>query len=190
MSIKSILVVVFVSSMLAGGNLWAQAQTPDVSGAWTLEVTGLLPDQNVACTFQGTAQVVQNGDTISGTAQLTLVSGPEGCPAEMLAEISGSWDGETLFGTLEGGDLGTASFTGSVGAPKAAGVATRASVPAVQGTYDVTLGGFQGTMGTWAAAIMVGAQISIPTLGAWALLLLATLLLGTGVWVLRRRHLL
>lgn len=187
MSMKSHRSLVLVFGLLAAGVVWAQAE--DLSGLWTLEASGLLLGSQEPCTFQGTAQVTQTGSEISGTAELSLIAGPAACPAEMTAAITGVLEGDQISGNLLGGNLGEATFTGSLGAGAVA-VAARA-VSGVQGGYDVTQGPFAGVAGSWAALFRGGqARFAIPTLGVWTLLLLATLLLAAGAWVLRRRHLL
>ena len=65
MSMKSHRSLVLVFGLLAAGVVWAQAE--DLSGLWTLEASGLLPDSQEPCTFQGTAQVTQTGSEIERT---------------------------------------------------------------------------------------------------------------------------
>ncbi len=64
-----------------------------VNGSWTLQANALLPEQEIPCSFEGSAQVVQDGNEFNGTAALTLSGGPDACPAEMMASINGVIDG-------------------------------------------------------------------------------------------------
>jgi len=158
---------------------WSTANAMNATGQWDLQANGILPDVQGTCLFQGTANVVQNGNAISGDATLMLQSGPQACPPEMMAQIQGAWETDTLlFGALLGGNLGEASFsTGPV-------------VRAVQlgGSYIVTSGPFNGVSGSWQAVMRAVAAAQIPTLATLGVVLLAALLFGVGGMVLRRQH--
>lgn len=148
----------------------------DISGDWTLPTTCTLPNQDV-CVYDGGGTLNQDGSQVVGTATLRLVSGPDSCPMELMADVSGILDGSMLFGTLDGGQLGMLDFSAQVSQ----------DLQMMQGTSVVPDGEpFQGTTCTWSAQLRLGV-FAIPTLGEGALALLALLLLGGGLVMLRRR---
>lgn len=185
--------VVLAVAVVAGTPL--SAQTTDISGAWNLQLTANLPEVMNPCVFSGTAAITQLGAEFSGTANLSYVSGPEGCPMEMMATLGGAIDGNLLQGTLDGGKaFGTATFTGTLdgtvamvgtleGAPSSATLAPKAT-PAGRMTTDS--GPFAGTAGNWLAARQ--SVLEIPTLTETGLLLMAILLLATATYFLMRRQ--
>lgn len=161
---------------------------PDLSGIWDLTSQLFLPQAvppalgETPCDFAGSAEITQGveGDFM-GTADLTLLSGPEGCPAEMSADVSGVVSGN---GTIEGamltgaGNLGTAFFSGEVGPDG----------DAVGGDSGVETGPFGGASGTWAAIIGAGPSVlEIPTVTAFGLVLLIALLAASALFMVRRR---
>lgn len=178
------------------------AQGADLSGTWEL-FTGvsLAPVDGVTtapsadtgtvpifdCNFQGTANIFQDGTEIFGTSDLILVEGSPSCPAEMSADVTGIVNGTQVeMGLLMGGNVGEATFSGSVGLPA---LRTKAAVPAdetVSGRFSATSGPFTGAGGQWSAIRVQAGVIAIPTLGGGALTLLVALLLGAGIIVLRR----
>jgi hypothetical protein len=153
----------------------------DVAGDWNLELTVQLPNEGGSCTFGGYAQVIQDGSQFSGTASLFLVEGAAACPAEMSANISGTVAGGVIeTGMLEGGNLGTASFTGSLLNNKAEG-------PMSGGTMVLT-GPFAGAMGMWTA--FVGNAVSaIPVLGPVGIAVMVGILLTVALLFLHRGRL-
>ncbi len=168
---------------------------PDVSGTWALQTTAQLSDENEPCLFSGTARVVQVGSRINGPAQLFLDSGPAACPAEMMAQLTGTVGPQGLSGTLNGGDLfGVASFQGQV---NAGGVSLQGTIefqrragagPApgggATGGFSVTSGPFSGGMGTWDAQLTE--VMGIPVLTAAGVAFLTALILLSTIWLLRR----
>lgn len=166
-----------LTGLLAPAGLQAQA---NLTGSWEMQATGQIPDENMPCNFTGTANVVQSGNGLSGTADLMLTSGPPACPQEMMANIGGTVSGggaapEVAMGALMGGQLGTAQFSGNV----------RGDGNQVGGTYAVDSGPFMGTSGTWNS--LRHAVAAIPTLAGVALILLAVLLLAGGYFMGRRQ---
>jgi hypothetical protein len=184
----------------------ARAQGFDVSGPWSIAMQAAPPVRAggaaaAACTFQGTAGDTQTGSQFSGNIDVALASGPPtGCPASMAASQSGNVTGNQItMGAVMGGGLGQASFSGTLtpAAPVHPGSAVagtaRPAAPVnpgstITGTFSVTSGPFTGTSGTWnATRLAAPAAAGIPALGARGLAILALLLLGTAVWLLRRR---
>lgn len=154
-----------------------QEPPPDLTGQWLLGTTVQLSGEASPCVFEGIADIAQQGTQLSGTARLSLVSGPAACPAVMTAELSGAVeDGEvvSLTGML-GGQLGTVDFTG-----------TLSPNPGGGGDFTVTSGPFQGEEGTWTAQLVQSAA-QIPTLVPLGLALLALALVAAGTLFLRRR---
>jgi len=173
----AILVLVGISALLST-TVHAGVVPPagDLSGDWSLPTTCTLPTEE-ECVFEGGGTLIQDGDQIGGQATLMLVSGPEPpCPAEMMATVMGTLNGLLFVGTLDGGQLGMLSFSGDVSP----------DLQMIQGTSRVPDGEpFQGTICTWSAARQQA--VFIPTLSEAALALLAVLLLGGGLLMLRRR---
>lgn len=170
-----IVIVVAVAVMLAPGLLWAQT---DLSGTWNLSSTMFLPDIGTPCEYSGQATLTQDGPDIFGTAEQTLSSGPGGCPAEMSASLSGTFNvgrqQVLLTGVLDGGKVfGMASFTGSI---------SRAS--GGNGSISVTSGPFAGVGGTWLARLAQAP--GIPAVTPIGLTVLVLLLLAGGGLMLRR----
>lgn len=155
----------------------------DVAGLWDLHAETAVPPTEgdgvpPICEFEGTAQISQDGTSISGSAALALIDGPVDCPMELSAAVSGDVDGDTIqMGLLMGGNLGTASFSGSPG-----------DFPdTLAGPMDVSSGPFVGVSGFWDATR--GAPgLDIPTLGTVGLILLVGLLLAAATVLLRRRQ--
>jgi hypothetical protein len=186
----------------------ARAQGFDVSGSWVISMQAVSrppagPGQApAACNFQGTASDAQTGSQFSGNITVALVSGPGGCPSSMSASLSGNVTGNQItMGAVMGFGLGQASFTGTLtpAAPVKPGSTTtgtpRPPQPAapvnpgstITGPFSVTSGPFTGTSGTWSAVKQASAAPGIPALGASGLAILALLLLGAAVWLLKRR---
>lgn len=182
----------------------AQAQTPTgFGGTWNMTVTFELPNEGGTCVYEGTAVLTQDGSAISGPTTLTVVSGPFECPAEMMADLVGTIEPAVdlinLFyvsGTLFGGKLGEASFTGSI-SPNLGAQAKTAVEPGGRGAITVSTGGqgttsvpsgpFAGATGSWSAALAAApAALAIPTATPIGLTLFVLLLIGAGTWVLGR----
>ena len=155
----------------------------DVSGHWTMATTASLPvamePAGLAaavepCIFDGDCEMQQDGGEVTGTVDLALISGPEGCPAEMTGTIDGSFDGPDIYGTLTSPVYGEASFQAS---PTAS----------FEGNFDVTEGDYTGTTGSFIAERQ--SVLEIPTLTALGLSVLMLALLAGGAWMLRSaRH--
>lgn len=170
-----------------------RAQGPDLAGTWEVQASGVLEEVDAPalragvergvlqepCVFEGTGDVVQDGSQVTGQVTLTLVSGPPGCPDEMMADLTGSLDGFQFGGVLDGGQLfGALDFVGTVAGDGGS----------IQGSYTVRPGGpFSNVInGTWSAVVQ-HSILAIPTLGTWGLLALAALLLLASVRLLRHR---
>ncbi len=176
---RTLRIVLVVSVVVILAPVFLCGQTlPDLSGTWRLNSSSYLAGEENPCVFSGQAVLTQDGTQISGTAQQSLASGPTGCPAEMSASLSGFFDvGQqqvVLTGTLEGGNLGMASFNGELS--RTAGG---------NGTVLVNEGPFAGTHGTW-TAWLAGTGPGIPALTPIGLTVLALLLLAGGGLMLRR----
>lgn len=144
----------------------------DLSGSWDMETTAQLPEEASPCVYSGDCQMQQDGSSLIGTVVLGLVSGPADCPGEMTADIDGIVDGDSVFGTLNGGQLGTADFNGS-----------RSN--SFEGTFLTSEGPFAGGTGTWLAVRPSVSVLEIPTLSSLALITLVLMLLASGAWILR-----
>jgi hypothetical protein len=156
----------------------------DVAGIWDLHAETGVPNPDGGgvppiCEFEGTAQISQDGSTISGSAALALIDGPADCPMELSATVAGNVAGDTVeMGLLMGGNLGTASFSGSPG-----------DFPdTLQGPVDVDSGPFAGVAGFWDATRGAAPGLDIPTLGTVGLAVLVGLLLAAATMLLRRRQ--
>ena len=196
-SIARIAVLVTVCALAA---VPLAAQPTDFSGTWKLQTNAFLPEEKTPCVYEGTVQFAQTGESAwSGPATLTLTSGPAACPAEMMADCVGNLDGDTLFGTLDGGmTFGMASFTGTeVGVgmikgtlgPAPDGVRSKATLApkaSWNGGFSTDSGPFAGASGTFIAARQ--SVLEIPTLTETGLLVMAVLLLATATYLLMRRR--
>jgi len=189
-----LIVLVFIGSTVTS-SAWAQV---DYSGTWNLETQTLLPDSIDPCLYSGTAEIIQAGNDLSGTASLTLTSGPGACPSEMTAAVSGVVrNGNIELGLLLGGQLGEATFYSQGAAPAVvqsdAGVrkTVKNGGMTLDGAFDVTEGPYAGQTGAWSAimAAMMIDERPIPTLAFYGLLLLVAVLVAAGGLSLRRRHL-
>lgn len=164
----------------------------DLSGTWQLEASGVIPpeitpetgttqDRGTAvdpCIFEGGGTLVQDGESITGQASLTLVSGPPDCPDEMMADVMGSLDGLLFIGMLDGGEMfGGLNFDGTISNDG----------NSINGTFNVKPGGPfpDGTSGVWTAARSMVVE-GIPTAGTWGLSILAALLALASLVLLRR----
>lgn len=156
-------------------------QLPDLTGTWNMDLEAFLGDANEPCVFEGVADIVDDGGTLSGQVDLVLVSGPDNCPPEMMADLSGgkqtgeAVDSVLVSGMLDGGDMfGTATFSGSI-----------STNPGGQGTFTPTPEGpFAGGSGSWMVQLQQSV-LEIPTVSAVGLLLLTVMILAAGTLVLR-----
>ena len=70
----------------------------DVAGIWDLQAETPVPNQGAQgegevppiCLFEGTAQVSQDGTSLTGNAALALADGPVECPMELSASFTGN----------------------------------------------------------------------------------------------------
>lgn len=171
----------------------ASAQ-PNLDGTWDLQASGVIPpvveevpalnanpDRGVMiepCVFEGSGNLVQDGNQLTGQANLMLISGPAECPDEMMADIMGEVEGSSFFGMLDGGQMfGGLNFNGTISQDGTS----------IEGTYDVKPEGpFSNvTNGVWTAALQLSI-LAIPTVGAWGLGLFAAILALTSLLFLRR----
>lgn len=151
----------------------------DLEGTWALQASGVIPPEEEPCVFEGSGDMAQSGDQLTGQATLLLVSGPAVCPAEMAADIMGEVEGSSFFGMLDGGEqFGGLNFSGAISNDGSS----------IEGTYSVKPEGpfSDVTDGTWSAAVQQLSVLEIPTLGAWGLAVLTALLALTSLLVLRR----
>ena len=171
--LNAVLILVVLSLFTTS---FALAQPPNLSGRWNLSASGMLVTGGMPCTFQGHGDMMQDGNQLSGQAELMLVSGPAECPAEMSANLAGMLDGPSFVGTLDGGQMfGMLNFSGMLGQDGRS----------LEGNYSVTSGPFMGTTGAWNSALVDG--FLIPVLDVAGILLLTVLLAYTGSKLLRRK---
>ncbi len=184
-------------ALLATLPLAAQAL---LSGNWTVHATAYLPEAQTPCEFEGTLQLAPDTEGWTGPITLHLLSGPEGCPAEMTAECSANLDGDSVGGTLTSAEFGMADFTGTLtgvaemeGTLQGGGQLPRHGEAAVtpddppQGGFHTNTGQFEGVGGTWVAARQ--SVLEIPALtGTGAILLTLLLLAAASLLLVRRRH--
>jgi hypothetical protein len=149
------------------------AAAQDLSGAWDMETTALLPGAEEPCVFSGACEMQEAESELTGTVELMLISGPEGCPAEMLADLSGFVDGDEVGGVLMGGQLGEATFAGE-------------RTASFTGDFTAEDGPYAGSTGSWFAVRPPDLPVTaIPTATGLGLALLVLALLGAGLWVMR-----
>lgn len=169
--------------------LWIPA-TPavaqvDLSGTWDLQASALLivgegtPAED--CTFEGTAEVADDGMIITGTAQLELIDGVPGCPGTLIADLNAFFvfEGEPvgIDGELTDPQFGQASFS-----------ADFLDDGSLDGGYSVLEGPFIGSTGSFLATPQIVApSVAIPALTPWMLSTLALLLAIAAVVLLIRR---
>lgn len=146
----------------------------DLSGSWLMDTNANIPDEAEPCVYSGACVMSQTGSDLTGTVDLSLVSGPPDCAAEMTAAIDGVVDGDDVFGTLSG-QAGEATFEGS-----------RSN--SFVGSFSATEGPFAGGTGDWLAVRPSVHVTEIPTLTGAGLTLLVLALLAGGAWVLRGRR--
>ena len=170
------------AALVAASPLHAQP-AQDLSGAWQMDMAADLPAEELPelrvaqpleaadCVYAGDCQMQQSGNDLTGTVELTLVSGPEDCPPEMTATLDGNVDGSEVFGTLKG-PQGTAGFSG-------------AEDNSFSGTFEATEGPFAGSTGEWLAERSI---LAIPALTGTGLTVLLLALLAAGAWMLRRER--
>ena len=188
-----LIVLVFMGSAVTP-SAWAQV---DYSGTWNLTTQTLLPDFNDPCLYEGTAVITQNGTALTGTASLTLTSGPGACPSNMSAQVTGSVQNVgVVLGLLLDGQLGEAQFSSRGAAPgmmQSANGGTdkvKADGMSLAGSFDVTVGPHAGQTGSWSAMMVAMMDdLPIPTLAFYGGLVLVLLLVAVGGFRIRRRHL-
>lgn len=179
----SVPLFVLVATLVAVPTVAQVAGPPNLAGTWVISASGQLPNENVPCEFEGTGNVTQDGGQVGGPVTLTLVSGPEACPAEMMADLTGTIEGSSFFGLLDGGDLfGLAQFDGTIGNDGQSLMGTFSVIPRETPALEMQ---FEGTTGTWTSRFATVLQI--PTLSAAALALLALILIVASLYVMRRR---
>jgi hypothetical protein len=175
-----------VSVLLLGPSA-AGAQGLDLTGSWAMQMTAVRSQTGAAvapsCTFQGTANVAQTGNQLSGDISVDLTAGSN-CPPTMSATLSGQVTGNQVnMGlVMGGGAFGEASFTGTQTSARPGAAAT-----ALGGSFTVTSGPFTGTGGTWSGTRQAPIA-TVPALGTRGLAILALLLLATATLLLRRRR--
>jgi hypothetical protein len=193
--------IALTAAVAVGAPAALEAQILDLTGTWNLELEANLPGEEppppelaagsselapkggVAapdCVYSGTVVASQSGADWTGPAELTLVSGEAGCPAEMIGDLTGTLSevGGTIFidGFIDGGDpAGNATFFGTI-SPN----------PGGSGTMTVNQGSFDGAGGSWAAVLQQSA-LEIPELTPAGLAVLTLLLLAGGAWLLGRQ---
>ncbi len=136
--VRSVLFLFSLTTILVV--LAPQVSAQELSGRWIMDLTVELPEEATACIYSGNCQLQQDGSSLSGTLILALVSGPKECPPEVSGNIEGTVEGDSVFGSFIGGELGTASFQGS------------RSNDSYSGTFEASPDGpFAGTGGSWLA---------------------------------------
>lgn len=183
----------------------AAAQTPDLSGSWSIDATAILAvaeangprattDKGTIvedCTFEGTASLSQDGTDFSGPAELDLVNGVVGCAGMLNGEVTGTVDpvvvrheaddtpekgpGTPIAGQINDPTLGVTNFSGNVDMNNNS-----------SGSYNVTQGPFSGASGSWSAQPL-SAPLEIPTATPGGLASLVVLLTAAALFLLIRR---
>lgn len=180
-TVSLVAVVLLVSIVAAAPAANAQMQPPpDLTGTWNMDLEAFIGDANEPCVFEGVADIVDDGGSLTGRVDVVLVSGPDNCPPEMMADLTGGTQtGEAVgsvlvSGLLQGGEMfGEASFNGSI-----------STNPGGSGTLSVSSGPFAGGSGNWMVQLQQSV-LEIPTVSAVGLLLLTVLILAAGTLVLR-----
>lgn len=135
---RPILIFILLTATLVA--LPPQVSAQDLGGSWVLDVTAEIPEETSPCIYSGDSEIQQDGSSLTGTIVLALVSGPAACPPEVTGTIDGTVEGDSVFGTWDGGQLGTADFQGT------------ASNGSLAGTFQANPEGpFAGTDGSWQA---------------------------------------
>lgn len=164
------------------------SEAQNLTGTWELQMFvehtagGTRGDIGSTCSFEGTADIVDTGGALSGSASMGLTLGDRSCPTTLTGTLTGTLDGTSIeMGMLSDGGGGTATFEGELGV-------TRGSVPdPASGTLNVTGGLFAGAIGAWNAQLVTSPAVSdIPTVGVAGLTALTLFLLLAGFVVLRR----
>tara|TARA_R110001592_G_scaffold357416_1_gene660564 strand:+ start:124248 stop:124760 length:513 start_codon:yes stop_codon:yes gene_type:complete len=160
--------ILFLCALFSSATLYAQ----EVTGSYTLSIS-----QNPGasdCVWAGDLDLIQSGGnpgTFTGTAAVTIVSGP--CPG-FSGEVSGTISGSALEIGVAVSGLGNATFSGTVTGPND-----------LEGTWSGL-----GITGIWSAvrvASVPDSVTAIPTLPQWALLLLIALIAGFALRYSSRR---
>lgn len=164
--------------------LVAPVAAQNFSGNWQLQTETTLDGEETPCVYQGTVPVDAVEGEWNGPAELSLVSGPAACPAEMIGDMTGfiEQDGGVSFitGFIDGADpSGFATFDGVI-SPNPGGSGTFAVNEGQDG------GPFAGESGIWAAELLAQSVLEIPVLGSFGLAALTALLLISGGWILAR----
>lgn len=176
---------------LSGALAYPGTPPADITGTWSVSMTAVFPDQTT-CQYSGSAEISQDGPTINGTVVQNRVSGPADiCPPTMNADLSGTIDGDSVIGTLDGGQsFGMASFTGTIGPGGSSLSGTFETGFDMQpGLLSLILPAgitepFPGVTGTFNGDRVDTA--AIPALNLWGLALLTTGLLAASLLLLRR----
>jgi hypothetical protein len=171
--------------LMLGQMSWAaQVPPPGFAGTWDISMMTRIPGENTDCMFSGKAMVEQSNGDLSGTVMLKMSSGPDACPSEMSASMSGmAANGGVQFGVLMGGNLGEAMFEGKPGD----------LLNRLIGSFEVTTGPFADQDGTW-SAMMAAPPVSyetkpVPSLAFYGAVFLLLMLLVIGSHKLRDRRL-
>lgn len=198
---RTLIALAAVTAIALAAPAAVDAQILDLTGTWTLELEAVPNEEEVVpesaahqagpvlepkgvaiepCIYSGTVVATQDGANWTGPAELSLVSGPAECPAEMIGDLTGTLteDGGTILitGFIDGGDpTGLATFDGTISPNPGGG-----------GTMVVNQGPFAGTVGNW-AAVLQQSVLEIPELTPAGLAVLTLLLLAAGAWLLGRQ---
>lgn len=191
-----VLIALIAAAVAVAAPAVLDAQILDLTGTWSLELEAIPNEGEIApeagpvlrpegiaiqpCVYSGTVVATQDGNQWTGPAELSLVSGPAECPAEMIGDLTGTLSevGGTIFidGFIDGGDpSGNATFSGTI-SPN----------PGGSGTMIVNQGSFLGTEGDW-TAVLLQSVLEIPELTPAGLAVLTLLLLAAGAWLLGRQ---
>lgn len=151
--------ILFLCTLFSSATLYAQ----EVTGSYTLSISQ-NPGAN-DCEWAGDLDLIQSGGnpgTFTGTAAVTVVSGP--C-VDFSGEVSGTISGSALEIGVAVSGLGNATFSGTVTGPNN-----------LEGTWSGL-----GITGIWSAVRVAGVPegvTAVPTLPQWTLLLLIALIAG------------
>jgi hypothetical protein len=145
------------------------AEAQDITGDWQFSAS--IP---MTCSWEGVLQFLQTGTTIDSAGNLVLTGGTNPpCPPALPGFTTGTITGLAVsFGASAPPPVGLVTFDGTV-AVDGQTMSGTWTAPAVALT------------GTWSATRV---PVTMPTLPEWGAVLMLALLLGAGVYALRRRQ--
>lgn len=175
--------------------LSAAEEVISFAGNWSIHMS-VNTEAAAPCVFEGTAQINQKGSVLTGEVDVKRVSGPiESCPAAMNATLTGTAEGSSVEGTLDGGQaFGSASFIGTLSETAQGAslqikadnveVAGSANSSSVLGSSMALQGPYSGLSLSFMATQVQ--MVDIPTFSEFGIVALTALLLSATLLLLRR----